>query len=194
MKKVIHLIVGLSLSCFLDLALGNENAGNRIFQEEDLTRKEERIKKLEDSIRDLEEKIEQLEKKIVELSDKLKFIEEKLGIKSDHMMTIFTSQDNGKKFKIHVGEIFQVILAENPTTGYVWTVYKSGKPQISLLSKSYSVPQEEPPIVGRGGTRIIIFKAVKVGSAELILRLKRPWKEETKFSESFLIMLEIIDK
>jgi len=35
---------------------------------------------------------------------------------------------------------------------------------------------------------------VKVGSAELILRLKRPWKEETKFSESFLIKLEIIDK
>lgn len=194
MKKAIHLIVGLSLSCFLALALGNENLGNRIFQQENLIRKEERIKKLEDKIRDLEEKIEQQEKKIVELSDKLKFIEEKLGMKKEYMMTIFTSQDNARKYKIHVREIFQVILPENPTTGYVWTVYKSGEPHISLISKSYSVPQEEPPIEGRGGTRIFVFKAVKVGIAELILRLKRPWKEEIKFSDSFLIKLEIIDK
>jgi len=193
-KKNIHLLLGLSLCCFFIFALGASAFGEKKVQEEDLIRKEEREKKLEERIRDLEHKIEQLEKKITELSDKLKIIEEKLGIKEDHLMTIFTSQDNGKKFKIHVGDIFQVILAENPTTGYVWTVYKSGKPQISLVSKGYSVPQEEPPIVGRGGTRIFIFKVMKVGSAELILRLKRPWKEETKFSESFLIKLEIIDK
>jgi len=193
-KKNIHSLLWLSLCCFLILALGANNFGEKMAQEEDLIRKEESDKKLEERIRDLEHKIEQLEKKIAELSDKLKFIEEKLGIKEDFLMTIFTSQDNGKKFKIHVGEIFQLILGENPTTGYVWTAYKSGEPHIRLISKSYSVPQEEPPIEGRGGTRIFIFEAVKIGTAELILRLKRAWKEETKFSESFLIKLEIIDK
>jgi len=194
MKKIITLILGLSLFCSLALALGINNHGKKINQEEDLIKKEERIKKLELRIKNLIQKIEQLEKKIAELNNKLEYLEEKEGGKRDHKMEIFTRQYDGKEFKIQVGETFQVILPENPTTGHLWTVYKSGTPHISLVSKSFSSPQEEPPIEGRGGTRIFTFKASEVGLAELILRLRRPWEEEGKFSDSFRIKLKISDK
>jgi len=191
MKKIIYLMLGLSLSCFLVLALGINNSGKKIVQDEYLIKKEERIKKLEDRIRDLEHKIKQLEKKISELSNKLECLEEKLRMKKDYKMEIFTSQHNGREFRIHVGETFQVILPENPTTGYIWTVYKSGLPNIRLMSKTFSSPREELRVVGRGGTRIFTFKAVKVGTAELILRLRRPWEGDSKFIDSFLIKMKI---
>ena len=194
MKKNIHLLLWLSLCCFFILALGANNFRDKIAQEEDLIKKEERIKKLEHRIKDLKQKIEQLEKKIAELSNELEFLEEKEGGKRDHKMEIFTRQYDGKEFNIQVGLTFQVILPENPTTGHLWTVYKSGTPHISLVSKSFSSPQEEPPIEGRGGTRIFTFKAAKIGLAELILRLRRPWEEEGKFSDSFRIKLKISDK
>ncbi|TET70367.1 MAG: hypothetical protein E3J56_08095 [Candidatus Aminicenantes bacterium] len=194
MKKIIYLLLGLSLSCFLVLVLGTNNSENKIVQEEDLTKKEEKIKKLEAVIKDMENKIEQLEKKIAELRNKLECLKEKPGMKMDYKMEIFTQKHNGKEFKIHIGETFQVILPENPTTGYIWTVYKPGTPNISLVSKSFSSPQEEPPAVGRGGTRIFTFRASEVGLAELHLRLRRPWEEESKFSDSFHIKLKIIDQ
>jgi len=194
MKKIIFLMLAMSLYCFLVLAVGINDSGKKIVQEEYLIKKGERIKNLENRIKDLEHKISQLEKKIAELSSKLECLEEKLEVKKDYKMQIFTHQDSGKEFKIRIGETFQVILPENPTTGYIWIVYKSGTPNISLVSKSFSLPREEPPVVGRGGTRVFTFKALKVGSAELVLRLRRPWEEESKFADSFLIKLEIVNQ
>ena len=194
MKKIIPLMLGLSLFCSQIWALGIDNHREKIAQEEDQINKEENIKKLELRIKELEQKIKQLQKKISELSNKLECVEEKEGGKKDQKMEIFTQQHDGKEFKMRRGETFQVILSENPTTGHLWTIYKSGTPHISLVSKSFSSPEEEPPIVGGGGTRIFTFKATKVGLAELILRLRRPWDEEGKFSDSFRIKLKISDK
>lgn len=106
-------------------------------------------------------------------------------------MQIFTHEHNGKEFKIALGERFKVELTENPTTGYLWTVSESISPNITLIDSKFSLPGEEPHMVGQVGLRIFIFKAIKPGTAILDLGLRRPWEKEDKYEDTFSIKLSI---
>lgn len=117
------------------------------------------------------------------------------NMKAEKGQKIITHKDNGRGFKITVGEKFQVSLAENPTTGYQWKVYKSGAPFVELEKEEYVEPEEDSakPRVGRGGTKILTFKAANMGKTELILRLRRSWEDESKFVDSFSVKLKIVE-
>ena len=120
---------------------------------------------------------------------------ERENMKAEKGQKIITHKDNGREFKITVGETFQVSLSENPTTGYQWKVYKSGAPFVALKKEEFIEPKEDlpRPRVGRGGTKILTFKVAKVGETELILRLRRSWEDESKFVDSFLVKLKIVE-
>jgi len=106
---------------------------------------------------------------------------------------IITDGENGREFKISAGETFQISLPENPTTGYRWEINGSGAPFVGLEKEEYAAPEDGPagPVLGRGGTRSFIFKAVEPGRTELILRLRRSWEAESESAGSFSVKLEI---
>ncbi len=108
---------------------------------------------------------------------------------------VLTPGENGRTFEITVGEIFQVSLPENPTTGYQWSVYNSGTPLISLEKEEYVIPENNParPIMGGGGTKLLTFKAAKPGETEPSLRLRRSWEAESEFVDYFSIKLKIVE-
>ena len=108
---------------------------------------------------------------------------------------VITRKKNGRKFKITVGETFQVSLPESPSAGYQWKVYKSGAPFVDLEKEEYVEPEEDlaMPIAGRGGTKFLTFKAAKLGETELALRLRRSWEDESKFADFFSVKLKIVD-
>lgn len=102
----------------------------------------------------------------------------------------FTDQDKAKEFKLRSGERFKVQLAENPTTGFLWTVLESSSPNIELLRKEF-FPPKNPNAIGAGGIRVFVFKTTKPGHAVLYLGLKRPWEKEDKYADTYSLKLWI---
>jgi inhibitor of cysteine peptidase len=106
-------------------------------------------------------------------------------------MLVITRDDVNKEFSLREGETFQIILRENPTTGYMWNVHQADPLHLKLESENYSAPEEDSLAVGKGGKKTLTFKVLKAGTVELILWLRRPWEDPSKFSDSFRVRLRI---
>lgn len=87
-----------------------------------------------------------------------------------------TEKDNGSKVMLKQGDVLDITLNSNPTTGYSWKVSQNdpkillplGEPQFSLGSKA--------PMPGAGGTQTFQFKALAKGQTTLTLVYVRPWE------------------
>lgn len=97
---------------------------------------------------------------------------------------VFTHKDNANKFRIGKGEEFQVHLTENPATGFQWAILSYSSPNLALIDKKFT-QKKDRHMLGAGGIRIFIFKALKPGHAALHLVLKRPWEKEEKYADTY---------
>jgi len=80
------------------------------------------------------------------------------------------------RLTMHVGDVVEFPIPENPTTGYRWAVAKSPDPEVvEITSSHYEGPREARP--GAGGMRMYVFRAVGRGRTELVLDYRRPWME-----------------
>jgi inhibitor of cysteine peptidase len=101
--------------------------------------------------------------------------------------------DDGSTMTAHVGDVVNVVLAGNPSTGYSWhpviteadtaILEQQGKPEYE------ADPHEER--VGSGGIYTFSFKILAVGEAQLKLEYRRPW-EHKPAAETFSIMVKAI--
>lgn len=81
---------------------------------------------------------------------------------------------------LHVGDVLAVEVAENPSTGYVWSV--DAMP--GMLAELPADPGVAPgagsaaglPRPGAAGGRTLRFAAEQPGTGELRLRHSRPWE------------------
>ncbi|MGE8540057.1 MAG: protease inhibitor I42 family protein [Acinetobacter sp.] len=80
------------------------------------------------------------------------------------------------------GQTLEVILDENPSTGYVWTVAEN--PKLFKIEEIYESDQSktEVPTVGKGGQKIYRFTALQAGQEQLHLKHARAW-ENTAIDE-----------
>lgn len=85
---------------------------------------------------------------------------------------ILREQDSGCSVQVKQGETLSLRLAENPTTGYRWSVISSVG--LELVSDQ----NEAGTGIGAGGVRVIHWVARRVGSYELILKHWREWEGE----------------
>jgi inhibitor of cysteine peptidase len=76
-----------------------------------------------------------------------------------------------------VGDIAQVILQGNATTGYTWHYTLTGDGVLTLVSDCYSITAPTS-IVGAGGTYTWNFKALKAGEASITFKYYREWEGE----------------
>ena len=73
---------------------------------------------------------------------------------------------------VGVGEVFEIVLGGNFTTGYRWDLTQ--RPDgISLVSDEMRAGGEAP---GSAGTQHFQFKAVSRGSYSLEFSYRRPWE------------------
>jgi inhibitor of cysteine peptidase len=90
-----------------------------------------------------------------------------------------TEADNGKAVTVKAGDLVQVILAGNPTTGYSWTTSLSAKDAAVLQQQGDAVYAQQSPdstIVGAGGTFTFTFKAAASGQVVLKFNYSRSWE------------------
>ncbi|TLM80518.1 MAG: hypothetical protein FDZ70_00425 [Actinobacteria bacterium] len=86
-----------------------------------------------------------------------------------------TGSDSGSVIEVGVGDRFTVALAENPTTGYLWAVSGALPSIVETASDDYD-SESAPGLVGGGGTRTIVYRAVSAGSGDVGLVYVRPWE------------------
>jgi inhibitor of cysteine peptidase len=79
--------------------------------------------------------------------------------------------ESGTSKTVRVGDRTTVRLPENPTTGYRWQVDADDE-RLKLVEDRFEgaeVPR------GAGGDRVLVFEAVRAGSARLGLAKRRAW-------------------
>jgi len=106
-------------------------------------------------------------------------------------MPTFTQENNREEFYLLRGEPFRLILPENPTSGYIWTMAEPTSPNIVLLQQEYFPGNFGFPRMGSGGFRNMIFEIIEKGQAELVIQLRRPWDPEEEYVDLFTIRFEV---
>merc|ERR1711934_1265598 len=92
----------------------------------------------------------------------------------------------GSENSVHCaqGEIFEVKMAGNPTTGYSWKSAVSDSHVEQVGEPVYNVNPHAPGMVGVGGMYTFKFKALKAGNAKIGFSYGRPWEKDTPSADT----------
>lgn len=96
---------------------------------------------------------------------------------SDTADIILNDTACGTRQVVTVGEVLEVRLPANPTTGYRWQVTTAA---LLLQQQGGAVYQSETQRSGAGGLTSFIFSATTPGNGLLELAYQRPWEENTQ--------------
>lgn len=94
--------------------------------------------------------------------------------------------DAGTHRSVQVGDRTEVRLPENPTTGYRWQI-PSDDSRFRLVEDRFEGAQSPR---GAGGVRVLVFDAVRSGSASLRLVKCRSWESGNPL-EKFAVDLDV---
>jgi len=103
-------------------------------------------------------------------------------------VTTATESENGKAVNIRAGDILEVRLHENATTGYRWALDAVDSPLVKVHEAQYSSPSSS---VGGSGEVTWRIEARAPGSLEIKLKLWRSWEGEKSIQKRFGITLTI---
>ena len=103
-------------------------------------------------------------------------------------MTV-TLADNGKLIAVGLGEEVVVTLAENPTTGFRWSLEPSYEAILELERTAFVPPTSAA--VGSPGQRVYTFKASDAGSGSLRIKLWRAWEGENSVRERLEVTIQV---
>lgn len=94
----------------------------------------------------------------------------------------YTAEDQGKTITMNVGEKISVALVGVPTAGYVWAADKT--PDFVKVSAGPGGPtvsdQKLPGFAGGNHWEVLVVEAIKPGSGELTLAMRRPWEDKAE--------------
>ncbi len=99
-------------------------------------------------------------------------------------MTQFSAERWAEVIKVEVGETLEVMLRENPSTGFRWLILdqllkKNNMQEIVHESNaSFKRDENRRGAVGVGGVRTLRLEFLKEGSGEIELFHARPWEVE----------------
>ena len=81
-----------------------------------------------------------------------------------------------------MGDTLEILIKENPTTGFKWEIYEKGVTAsglggvLKLVNSTYVQDPSNRPALGRGGTRTMDFLVAQTGSGNLVLVYRRSWE------------------
>jgi len=101
----------------------------------------------------------------------------------------FTEEDDGRSVKLNRGEVFDIMLEGNPTTGYTWQKTEPEDRDILELIEREFKPQSDR--IGSPGIQIFHFKAVGKGRTTIRLIYHRPWEKEVQPLREFELRISI---
>ncbi len=94
---------------------------------------------------------------------------------------------NGQEIRLSPGEILEICLGENRTTGFRWVMESGGVPACILAEDRYEPSALTP---GAGGVRRWQFRAAQTGEGRIEMCYRRPW--ETRGAAGRIFALRIV--
>jgi len=104
-------------------------------------------------------------------------------------MFTFTEADNGKTGDITRNTRFAIVLAENPTTGFMWNATLS--PGLELQSTDYRQDDAPTGMVGVGGTRTWVIIAKNIGNQKFSAIYQRSWEQVTGNETAYIVNIMV---
>jgi inhibitor of cysteine peptidase len=102
---------------------------------------------------------------------------------------IITESHNGQSISMPVGEIVEIHLSDNPTTGYRWSPADLGDAVLSLQDSGF---HQTNSAVGSGGNASWTFRAKAAGHAQLKFKRWRPWEGDSSIVDRFSLSVEVL--
>jgi inhibitor of cysteine peptidase len=99
--------------------------------------------------------------------------------------------DNGQTVNMAVGDVLQIMLSENPTTGYVWSIVTNDESVLRLSDEP--AYEAESDLIGAGGTRTFLFDAVGPGTSQLSLVNARQQETAVEPAATFELTVQVVD-
>jgi len=88
---------------------------------------------------------------------------------------VVTEKNNGDAVKLKTGQLIEVRLESNATTGYEWTIVKQDEEALKMIGKpAFIAPQTGR--AGAAGQQVFLFQAKKTGLTELRFVYARPFE------------------
>ncbi|MGD2051102.1 MAG: protease inhibitor I42 family protein [Acidimicrobiia bacterium] len=103
---------------------------------------------------------------------------------------VLTMDDTGIDLEVTVGDVVEITLEGNPSTGYGW--------EVDLVDTAVLAPAGEPAfvtdsdLVGAPGAFTFTFDAVAAGSTGLELVERRPWEPEAAPLDAFGATITVV--
>ena len=111
---------------------------------------------------------------------------------AEHKTIIVDRNSNNKEITVVCGDVIQIELESKGATGYQWHIEQISTEYTELLSegaKDISKDKAGAPVMGYWR-----FKALKKGTAEILMRYYRSWEGPEKALEQFKIKVTISEK
>jgi len=105
---------------------------------------------------------------------------------------VLSTADNGSQVELTSGQVLEVTLESNPTTGYSWEVSEVDETVLTQLGEAEfrQAPAEGEPVTGAGGTETFRF-ASATGETTLTLVYHRPWEKDVEPLETFSVQVVV---
>lgn len=104
----------------------------------------------------------------------------------------YDASSDGQSLNLEVGDLFDVTLAENPTTGFRWEAVEGLDGAIEQVGEpQYAPDRTNPHLMGGGGAATFHFQAVQPGTAELRLAYHRKWEKDVPPLKSFHLTINV---
>lgn len=111
----------------------------------------------------------------------------------DCSSTTIIIRENSPKEKISLrkGDLIKIIVRANPSTGYNWSVENIDTTKVTIIDETYIAKKVEKKIMGSGGNKIYLFKAICSGKSVIELKYIRPFEKVLPPKRELRVDLEI---
>ncbi len=89
-----------------------------------------------------------------------------------------------------IGQVIELRLKENPTTGFRWSFATDGRPSCAVIGDGFE-QQKGPP--GAGGDHAWRIEAVRAGTCHLELLYRRPYEPDAPPARTFVLDVQVTE-
>jgi Zn-dependent peptidase ImmA (M78 family)/predicted secreted protein len=82
----------------------------------------------------------------------------------------------GRQFSPRLRDEIHIMLAETPSTGYVWQLMDPAPSVLALIADQFET--DDNNITGASGTRHVAFRVANAGVSRIRLEKRRPWQRD----------------
>ncbi len=102
-------------------------------------------------------------------------------------MIVVDQNHSGQTIDLPVGQVIELRLAENPTTGYRWAFVADGAPACVVVSDSFERPAGPP---GQGGEHTWQIKGAVIGECQIAMQYARSFQPDAA-ARSFALHVRV---